>query len=397
MAIKLLIDTNNLKVRIRSHGRLLYVVGQLGLGGLERQLYYLLANLDRVRYQPAVVVWNLNPDDKYYRAIEALKIPIYGFPADRSPLSKLTALRALAGQMAPEVVHSYGFHTNFAAYFAAQGTGALAIGSLRGDFVRDKRAGGVFRGALNARWPVCHISNSVRSADAASRASGFFRPKRVFVVRNALDLKRFDCHSGTSKKRDYVAAVGSLLPVKRWERLLRVIQTLKTCAGKDTRFQIAGDGPLRPALEKLIGDLGISGVVEFCGTVHDIPTFLSRAKFLVHTSESEGCPNAVMEAMACGLPVVAMETGEIPYLVEDGKTGFVIPQGDEEKFAERVSFLLGNDELCANMGAAAREKAKREFTLERLVSDTLMVYRSAGWRDESVASLPMAPAQDRWH
>lgn len=397
MIIKSFLGANNLNVRIRSHGRLLYVVGQLGLGGLERQLYYLLANLDRVRYQPTVVVWNLDPNDMYNRAIEAIKIPIYGFPADRSPLAKLIALRSLARQVAPEVIHSYGFHTNFAAYFAARGTGALAIGSLRGDFVRDKRAGGVFRGALNARWPACHISNSVTSADAASRASGLFTPKHVFVVRNALDLKRFDCPSGTSKKRDYVAAIGSLSPVKRWERLLRVIQNLKTCAGEDTRFQIAGDGPLRPSLEKLAGDLGISGVVEFRGTVHDIPTFLSRAKILVHASESEGYPNAVMEAMACGLPVVAMEAGDIPYLVEDGKTGFVVPQGDEEMFAERISLLLGNDELCAQMGSAAREKAKREFTLERLVLDTLMVYRSAGWRDERVASLPMAPAQDRRH
>lgn len=94
--------------------------------------------------------------------------------------------------------------------------------------------------------------------------------------------------------------------------------------GQNIRFQIAGDGPLRLALEKLADELGISNIVEFRGAVHDIPAFLSGAKFLVHTSQSEGCPNVVMEAMACGLPVVAMETGEIPYLVEDGKTGFVV-------------------------------------------------------------------------
>jgi glycosyltransferase involved in cell wall biosynthesis len=87
-----------------------------------------------------------------------------------------------------------------------------------------------------------------------------------------------------------------------------------------------------------------------------------------------------MEAMACGLPVVAMKTGEIPYLVEEGKTGFVVPQDDETMFVERVSLLLGGDELCIRMGLAARAKAEREFRLERLVSETLAAYRDAGWK-----------------
>jgi len=389
MVVQSLMASNNPKLRNPGHSRLLYVVGQLGLGGLERQLYYLLANLDHARYQPAVVVWNLNPNDKYYRDIEELKIPICGFPADDSPLSKLKALRTLVCQMAPEVIHSYGFHTNFAAYYAAWGTGAVAIGSLRSDFVSATRAGGVLRGALNAKWPICHISNSVVSADAAKRAHGLFTPRYVFVVRNALDLRQFKWVGDTSKKKEYVAAVGSLLPVKRWDRLLRVVQSLKTVTGGGIRLEIAGDGPLRFSLENLAADLGISDLVVFRGAVYDIPAFLRKAKFLVHTSESEGCPNAVMEAMACGLPVVAMDAGEIPYLVEDGRMGFVVRQDDERTFVDRVSRLFADDDLCLRMGAAARDKAQRDFALERLVSDTLTVYRSAGWREgENVDDLP---------
>lgn len=385
-----MINQDKSQLGIPTHCRLLYVVGQLGLGGLERQLYYLLANLDYVRYSPGVVVWNLNPEDKYYRAFKALKVPIYGFPADQPPLSKLKALRALVRQVAPEVIHSYGFHTNFAAYYAAWGTRALAIGSLRGDFVRSKRGGGAFRGALNARWPACHISNSIVSADTAKRASGYFRPKQVSVVRNALDLERFRVMGSTPQKRSYVAAVGSLLSVKRWDRLLRVIRKVMEAGRKDVPVQIAGDGPLRSALEKLADDLGVSENVQFQGAINDVSAFLNGAKFLVHTSESEGCPNAVMEAMACGLPVVAMDAGEIPYLVEEGRTGFVVPQGDEGAFVGRVDKLLVDDDLCFVMGVAAREKAQREFTLDRLVSDTLTVYRSAGWRGESVDTLPRA-------
>jgi glycosyltransferase involved in cell wall biosynthesis len=390
MVIRSIVDPNKFQSHIPARCRLLYVVGQLGLGGLERQLYYLLANIDHVRYCPGVVVWNLNPNDRYYQDIQTLKVPICGFQPSQSPLSKLKALRALVRQVTPEVIHSYGFHTNFAAYYAASGTGAVTIGSVRSDFVSDKRAGGVLRGALNARWPAYHISNSRASADAARRACGYFRPKQVSVVRNALDLERFKNMNGNSQKRNYVAAVGSLLPVKRWDRLLRVIRKVKDAGRKDVHVEIAGDGPLRPILEKLAGDLNVSQNVLFQGVIDDVSAFLNGARFLVHTSESEGCPNAVMEAMACGLPVVAMEAGEIPYLVEDGETGFVVPQDDEATFVNRVSKLFVDDDLCFRMGTAARDKAQREFTLDRLVSDTLTVYRSAGWGEENVGDLRMA-------
>ncbi len=374
--------------------RLLYVVGQLGLGGLERQLYYLLANLNHSRYCPGVVVWNLNHNDKYYKDIKTLKIPLYGFPPEWSPLSKLKALKALTRQLRPEVIHSYGFYTNFAAAYAAWATKSLAIGSRRSEYNPHKQRRGGLKRLLNAKWPTFHIVNSTPSADSASCAFSLFTSRHIFTVRNALDLNLFNCVSEVYKKRHYVAAIGALTTVKRWDRLLRVVRDLKGVLGENIRFQIAGDGPLRTALDKLADDLGVSGIVEFRGAVHDIPAFLSGAKFLVHTSQSEGCPNVVMEAMACGLPVVAMETGEIPYLVEDGKTGFVVPQDGETMFLQRVSLLLGDDDLCLNMGVAAREKAKREFTLERLVSETLAAYRVAGWRDETIGDHSMASRGD---
>lgn len=375
--------------------RLLYLVGQLGLGGLERQLYLLLEHMDRARYKPAIAVWNFDPEEKYYRDLEALKIPIRGFPAAWSPLSKLHAVRSLVRQLAPEVIHSYGFHTNFAAYYAAWGTGAVAIGSIRGNFTVAKREGGIVRGALNARWPVVHISNSQASADEANRAAKPFKPQRVFVVRNGLNLKQFTNVDYHPQKRTYVAAVGSLLPVKRWDRLLRAFQRARIVANDDVCLGIAGDGPLRSTLEHLAGDLGISGNVQFLGAIHDIPAFLKGAKFLVHTSESEGCPNVVIEAMACGLPVIAMEAGDIPFLMKHGETGFVVPQGDEASLTERLIELLCDTGRCLSMGVAARDEASREFTLNRLVRETLAVYRAAGWKDTSAGDLPPSGARDR--
>jgi glycosyltransferase involved in cell wall biosynthesis len=359
---------------------LFYVVGQLGIGGLERQLYYLLSHLDHTTYRPALAIWNLNINDRYYLDIAALKVPICGFPPEWSSISKLRALRAIARRVKPEIIHSYGFSTNFGAYYAARGTKALAIGSLRADFALSKVEDGAIRGALNARWPSFHISNSRTSAEAARRHAGYFAPKQIIVVRNGLDLHRFNC-SNEKRVRGYVASVGSLWPVKRWDRLLRVVKEMKEKAGC-VRFRIAGDGPLRPSLERLAYDLGVSGSVEFVGAIQDVASFLEGAKFLVHTAESEGCPNVVMEAMACGLPVVAMNAGDIPFLVEDGHSGFVVQQDDHASLADRIMRLLTDEKLSLSMGAASREKAEREFGLQRLVSETLSAYRSAGWRKD---------------
>jgi glycosyltransferase involved in cell wall biosynthesis len=88
-----------------------------------------------------------------------------------------------------------------------------------------------------------------------------------------------------------------------------------------------------------------------------------------------------MEAMACGRPVVAMDAGDIPFLVEDGRTGFVVRRGDEGAFGQRVMQLLSDENLCRSMGLAARAKAERQFGLDRVVSETLEAYKAAGWRD----------------
>ena len=219
------------------------------------------------------------------------------------------------------------------------------------------------------------------SAEAAHRNSSLFVPRQFSVVRNGMDLNRFRSFNETSEMKTYVAAVGWLLPIKRWDRLLRVVKEVKSRVG-GVRLQIAGDGPFRPALEELARKLGISNTVRFMGAVDDIPAFLRQAKFLVHTSESEGCPNVVMEAMACSVPVVAMEAGDISYLVEEGVTGFVVRQDDEGSLADRITQLLTDERLALSMGEAGRKKAEQEFSLERLVSETLSAYRTAGWRDE---------------
>lgn len=353
--------------------RLLYLVGQLGVGGYERQLYYLLKALDRERYHPVVAVWNFKESDQYVKPVQELGVPVAALP-QAGPRAKLRAFSRLVADLKPEVVHSYSFYTNFAAYWATRSSGAVPIGSLRSDFRLDKKAAGLWRGLLCARWPRFQISNS-RIALAA--AHGIVAPSHLSFVRNALDLERFANTPLRTNGCAHILGVGSLVRVKRWDRLIAAAAKLND-QGHRFEVRIAGDGKLRNELSRQINELGLSGVVKLLGQVADVSSLLSASTFLAHTSNTEGCPNSVMEAMACGRAVVATDVGDIPHLVENGKTGYVVRRGDRQSLVQRLAQLIDDHDACARMGSMARAKAEREFSLERLVSQTLSAYRDAG-------------------
>jgi glycosyltransferase involved in cell wall biosynthesis len=363
--------------------RLLYVVGQLGSGGSERQLYYLLKSIDRERYRPAVVVWSFCEDDAYVARIRQLGIPLHSFRSNLSATAKLYALRQLVSRITPEIIHSYSFYTNFATWWAAMGTHSIAIGSMRSDFEYDRKACGFALGKLSSRWPGTQIYNSMLAAERARSDRGCFLPPRVFFVRNGIDLDEFRHDPLKVNGKVQIIGVGSMLRAKRWDRLLATAANLHK-RGFEFHVEICGDGPLRAALMQQAQTLGLSERVRFVGQRSDIPKSLAEATFLAHCADSEGCPNVVMEAMACGRAVVATDAGDTQLLIDDGRTGFVVRRDDPEAFADRMARLIKDRDLCSRLGQAGRAKAEREFSTNRLIEETLAVYRAAGWNSTRV-------------
>jgi glycosyltransferase involved in cell wall biosynthesis len=360
---------------------MLYVVGQLHGGGAERQLCYLLQATDRARYKPAVAVWNYDEKDVHVPLIRALGVPIYAIANGSSRIEKLFAFRRLIMELRPDVIHSYSFYTNFAAYWGALGTRAVAVGSVRCDFVWEKKQSGPLLGRLSGRWPAHQISNSFSAVASARSSNSLFVPKTIDVVSNGLDLGRFRNFEIETNGRVRILGLGYLLPQKHWERLLNAASELKR-RGLDFDIRIVGDGPQRRILEERAQSLDVADRVQFMPHSDDVPGLFANSAFLAHTSASEGCPNVVMEAMACGRAVVATDAGDVPLLVDDGKTGFLVPSGDEQLLVERLTQLITDRKLCRAMGEAARRRAERNFGLERLIQETLASYRKAGWTDE---------------
>jgi glycosyltransferase involved in cell wall biosynthesis len=359
--------------------RILYLVGQLAAGGLERQLCYLLQALDRPRYRPAVAVWNFREAEVYVAKLRKLNVPIYPLPRG-SAYAKLMAFRQLVRELQPEVVHSYTFFTNFAAYWGCRQTRSLAVGSIRCDFAFEMRDSNPFFARLSARWPRDQISNSYVAFEAVHRTQSPFVPRRLIVVHNGLDLENF--HSVPPLRPNAgnrIVGVGTLEPRKRWDRLLIAGEKLQRL-GHDFTVQIVGEGPSSALLQDQARALGVADRFQFLGYQENVQDILAGASFLVHTSDNEGYPNVIMEAMACGRAVVATDAGDVSLLVEDGKTGFVVPREDNALLVTRMATLMTDRELCRQMGEAGRVKAKQNFGLDRLTSQTFDAYRSLGWK-----------------
>src|SRR5204862_346445 len=111
----------------------------------------------------------------------------------------------------------------------------------------------------------------------------------------------------------------------------------------------------------------------------DISELITGARIVVHTSDGEGTPNVVMEALAAGRPAIATDVGDVGRVIQNGRTGFVVPREDPEALLSRVTELLQDDALALRMAGNALEYARQEFSLARLVRDTFDAYRSAGW------------------
>ena len=137
---------------------------------------------------------------------------------------------------------------------------------------------------------------------------------------------------------------------------------------------LAGDGPLRARLETFARESGVDGSLHFLGRRDDARQIVAAADLVVLASDTEGMPNAVLEAMAAGRAVVATRVGGLPDLVADGKTGVLVPPRDARALAEAMAALLQDHTRRAAFGDAARARAREHFSMEAVTRATAAVY-----------------------
>jgi glycosyltransferase involved in cell wall biosynthesis len=198
---------------------------------------------------------------------------------------------------------------------------------------------------------------------------------RVAVISNGVDTTRFAPYPdvaavrnalGTGATDPVVGIVAALRPEKNHDLFLamarQVVNQLPT-----VRFLIIGDGPCREAIQQRSRELGITDQVRMLGSRDDVPRLLAAMDVFALTSHIEANPVSILEAMSVGRPVVATNVGSIHEAVAEGQTGFLVPPGDADQFAERVLKLLHEPLVCESMGAAARKAVLDGWSIEAMV------------------------------
>ena len=199
---------------------------------------------------------------------------------------------------------------------------------------------------------------------------------RVTVIHNGVDTDSFVPAATPRGEIRRIGAAGRIISPKGYEFLLEAISRISK-RHPSVRLVIAGEGPDRRRLEALAGELDVVENVDFLGAVADMAGFYQGIDLFVLPSLREGFGIALVEAMSCGLPVIASRVGGITEIVEDGVNGLLVPAADAAVLAEAISRCLDAPEYVRRLGMAARNTAQDRFSIRGMVRRYELVYAAA--------------------
>ena len=301
-------------------------------------------------------------------------------PRTEMDLGAAWRLSRLIKQLRPDIVHAHDPHGVAMAAMALSMTTQL----VKPPLVAARRVDFRLRGSTLSRWKYRQVDLFICASEAIRKlliADGV-PAERTVTVHEGIDLGRADAAPRAKLHEELwlphhaplVGNVAALVPHKGQRHLIEAA-ALVVRQVPDARFVIAGEGELRPALERAIREHRLEKHVLLCGFRPDVLSLHKAFDIFVMSSVTEGLGTSLLDAMACGKPVVATTAGGIPEVVVDGETGFLVPPRDHEGMAAALVKLLRDEDLRQRMGNAGLARARRRFSAERMVQETLRVYR----------------------
>lgn len=368
--------------------RIVLVISNLEYGGAQRQVVELANNMDASRFD--VHVCSLSSyvplADRLRHRDRRLHIIAKKWKFDITVVPRLVRLLR---RLRADVVHGYLFDAEIAARLAARLAGAKAsIASERNTNYRLKpRQLITYR--LTRSCVDLIIANSNAGAAFNSRMLGH-KPSQYRVIHNGVDTQRFAPRDGGAIRRELglaedervIGMFASYKPQKNHPMLFAAARCLLDRLPR-ARLLLVGDqlyeglrssDEYKRRIGRLADELGIRERCLFLGNRRDVQRLYCACDVTALPSLHEGTPNVALEAMACGVPVVATDVSDNAYVIPDGRGGFVVPLNDYIAMARRLYLLLTDERQRHQMGWQAREWVRREFSTKRLAMKTADAY-----------------------
>lgn len=352
----------------------MHFITELESGGAQSALLRLLEGLDRSRFTP-VVLCLYNGNRLVAQQIRALGIEVVDLGmSTKWRLDAFWRLWQLLRRVRPDILHTWMFHANIPGRVLGWLAGvSLIISSER--TMGQEGWGRRFLNRLTSPLADRIICVSQNVADFAQHVIGLPAAKLV-VIPNGIDIGSFP----PPPNRPMPAAecmtigyVGRLQKVKGVNFLIAAFAQLVAQHPK-LQLQIVGDGSERHALESQVQQLGLTNNVQFLGTRQDVAALYPTFDLFVLPSLWEGMPNVLLEAMACGVPLVATNTGGTPEVVEHGKTGILVPPGEATTLYEAMALLIADTAQRHQLTQAGRQYVEQTFSIKQTVAKTAALY-----------------------
>jgi glycosyltransferase involved in cell wall biosynthesis len=352
--------------------RVCFIAGTLGQGGAERQLYYILKTLRRYGAHPRLLT--LTRGEYWEEPIRALGVPVTWVGQASGRWRRALRIIAELRRDPPDVIQNQHFYTNLYAALAARALRVPEVGSVRSNTVSEVESHSFIIGHISLRAPRAIAANSqvaIRNALALGVPG-----ERLHLLPNVIDTDYFRPVTRPPRRPVRLIAVARLSREKRIDRFLSLVARVSRRTSWPINATVVGDGPLRPQLERQAAALGLlPDVVKFSGRATDMRQVYQAADVLVLTSDFEGTPNVVLEAMASGVPIIAAQVGGIPEIVEHGMTGYLSAPDDEASMAEGLLDLISEPAKRATLGANGRAYVEAHHSLDCLPGALSKLYR----------------------
>ena len=354
---------------------ILYLISELDVGGAEKSLYYLAKGLSPRFGKPVVAsLWGAGRVGDWLEAagIEVIRLHARRTGLHARRMGLLVAgweLRRMIRSGRFRLLHTFLYHANIVGRLAAIGTGVPVVSSIRVTEIDRPFRIAIDRKTIKYVAAETCVSEAVRQWSIQQGLPA----EKLVTIPNAVDCAAYEAPPGATRRElglppdaRIILFIGRLHRQKGPDVLLQAAAML--CERMpNVHVVLAGDGPLRAQLACRAGELGLGERFHLLGPRDDVPVLLADADLLALPSRWEGMPNAVLEAMAAGKPSVAADVGGCREVIVDGETGLLVPPNDPAALAAAVERILADRELAARMGAAARQRAQREFSVEKMV------------------------------
>lgn len=352
--------------------KICFLVGTLGQGGAERQLFYMLQALKNAKIDIRVIC--LTEGEVYQERIESLGIEIEYVGANGNRLVRLAKIIENLRKNKPDIIQSSHFYTNIYGAIAGKILQIKSIGAIRNDLTSEINADRFF-GKWQVSLPDHLIANSKLALDRAIKwgISG----EKIDFVRNVVNLGNTKQNSPQRNNNEInIIYVGRLSEQKRPEIFVELAVYLKkNSENTNVNFQMIGEGPLFENLKKQAESFHlIAPNFVFLGNQKDVLPFYQNADLLVLTSKYEGTPNVILEAMACGLPILATKVGGIPEIVSD-KCGILVDPENKTELFESSKKLIIDNFLRKKLGEEGKKYVLLNHSLDSLQTQLIEIYQ----------------------